>query len=451
MEKTDHITPIQRPPGLPPALLGGNILQLRWDALRFLVENARINGDIATVLFGTYHVYQVTSPELIHEVLVTHADKFHKSTIYKRTLSHFLGNGLLISDGEFWKRQRRLAQPAFHTRRIEAYAQIMVDYTRRMLADWHANQTRDLADEMMRLTLFIVAKTLFDADVSGQSDQISKALEVLLHNVIAQTQMLIRLPAWLPTPARRRKQWSIATLDRVIMDVIQTRRATQEDKGDLLSMLLMAQDDDGGQMTDKQVRDEALTIFLAGHETTANALTWTFYLLAQHPDVEARLHREVDRVLAGRPPTLADVARLTYTEQIVKEAMRLYPPAWSFSRQAIEPVKIGNYTIPARDTVIIAPYVTHRDARWFPNPEQFDPERFSAENEKRIPRYAYLPFGGGPRICIGNSFAIMEAKLILATIAQQYSLRMIPTQRVMPEPLVTLRPKYGMKMRLSPR
>ncbi|MFQ3648188.1 MAG: cytochrome P450, partial [Anaerolinea sp.] len=244
-------------------------------------------------------------------------------------------------------------------------------------------------------------------------------------------------------------RWSIDTLHEITMEIIQQRRASGEDKGDLLSMLISAESDTGERMTDEQVRDEALTIVLAGHETTANAMTWTFYLLGEHPEVEARLREEVVRVLGDRPPTLADLPQLTYTEQVIKESMRLYPPAWSFARSVVEEVELGGYLIPKRSTVIILPYVIHRDPRWFTDPERFDPDRFSPERESSIPKYAYLPFGGGPRICIGNAFAMMEAKLILAAIVQRWRLRRASNAPVIPEPLVTLRPKGGMPMRVE--
>lgn len=446
---TPEITRV--PPGPPIGWIGGNLLEFRRDAMRFLLHSAREYGDVVRFFFGPWPAYLINHPDDVHQVLVKQVSKFNKSVIYKQTLAEYLGNGLLISDGDYWKRQRRLAQPAFHTQRIAAYAETMSDYSARMLATWQPGQTRNVADDMMKLTLYIVAKTLFDADVSGQSDRVAEALEVLLHSVIEQSQIIIRLPDWIPTPARARKKWSIEALHRFTMDIIRERRASGEDKGDLLSMFLLAQDEDGGGMSDVQVRDEALTIFLAGHETTANALTWTLYLLSQHPEVEARLHEEVDRVLAGRQPGLADVPQLAYTEQVLKESMRLYPPAWSFARQPLENVELGGYTIPARSTVVISSYVIHRDPRFFPDPERFDPERFAPHNEEQIHKYAYLPFGGGPRICIGNNFAMMEAKLILASIAQRYRLRLAPGHRVEPEPLVTMRPKYGMKMILEAR
>jgi len=443
--------PERLPPGKPPAFVGGNLLHYRRDPLGYMLENARDYGDLVRILFGKWYGFQVNHPDDVQQILVKQAHKVHKSVIYKTTLSEYLGNGLLISDGDYWRRQRKLAQPAFHTNRIAAYGQVMSDYSARMLESWQAGQVRNIADDMMKLTLYIVAKTLFDADVSQDSNRVGEALEVLLHSVIETSQALIRLPDWLPTPARSRKRWSIDTLHDFTMKVIRERRASGDDSGDLLSMLLHARDEDGQGMSDEQVRDEALTIFLAGHETTANAMTWTFYLLSQHPQVEAALHEELDRVLAGRQPSLDDLPALTYTEQVLKESMRLYPPAWSFGRQAIEDIELGGYTLPRGSVLIVLPYVIHRDARWFADPLSFDPTRWSPEREASIPKHAYLPFGGGPRVCIGNSFAMMEAKLILASVAQRYRLLLDSAQKVEPEPLVTLRPRYGMKMQLVSR
>jgi cytochrome P450 len=428
------------PPGKPPAFIGGNLLHYRRDPLGYLTQNARDYGDVALIMFGKWPGFQINHPDDVQQVLVKQAHKFHKAIIYKATLSQYLGNGLLISDGDFWRRQRQLAQPAFHTRRIQAYADVMTAFTQQMLERWRPGETRNIAQDMMNLTLYIVAKTLFDADISGESNLVARALEVLLHSVIEQSQMIIRLPDWVPTPARQRKRWSIETLHQVTMDIIQERRAAGVDRGDLLSMLISAQTEDGERMTDDQVRDEALTIVLAGHETTANAMTWTFYLLAQHPDVEERLAAEISEALGGRPPTLADMPRLTYTEQVIKESMRLYPPAWSFARSVLEPVELGGYTLPPRSTVVILPYVIHRDERWFPQPLRFDPERFNPANEE-----------GGPRVCIGNSFAMMEAKIILASVVQRYRLALRPGYQAEPEPLVTLRPRGGMPMQVLPR
>jgi cytochrome P450 len=439
------------PQGRPVAWIGGNLLHYRRDPLGFLTANARDYGDVVRIMFNKWYGFQLNHPDDVQQVLVKQAHKFHKAVIYKSTLSQYLGNGLLISDGDFWKRQRQLAQPAFHTKRIQTYSESMSYFTTAMLNKWQHGETRNIAEDMMKLTLYIVAKTLFDADVSHESNKVAEALEVLLRSVIEQSQILVRLPDWIPTPARQRKYWSIETLHTFTMDIIRQRRAEGVDKGDLLSMLIEAETEDGERMTDEQVRDEALTIFLAGHETTANAMTWTFYLLSQHPDIEARLAEEVQGVLGNQPPTLADLPRLVYTEQVIKESMRLYPPAWSFARSARESFEVRGYTLPAKSTILVLPYVMHRDERWYPDPLRFDPERFSAANEDKFPKYAYLPFGGGPRVCIGNSFAMMEAKIILAGVIQRYKLSLKDGWHVEPEPLVTLRPKHGMPMQLSKR
>lgn len=431
-------------------LFGGHILQYHGNPLRFLLDNQQDFGRIAHFRVFKYHFVQVNDPELIGQVLVKQASKFQKSALYKKVLGEYLGNGLLISDGDFWKRQRKLAQPAFHTGRIHAYADTMVDYSLKLRDRWQVGETVNVAEDMMQLTLFIVAKTLFNADVRDDAQDVGDALDVLLHFVIEASRRVVRLPEWLPTPQKRRKQQSIDTLNDITMTIINERRATPEDTGDLLSMLLMAEDENGVGMSDEEVKNEALTLFLAGHETTANALTWTLYLLSQHPEIDQRVYDEIHSVLDDRPPTLADLKDMPYTLMVFKEAMRLYPPAWAFSRQATEDVSIGDHTIPQKWDVLIIPYVIHRNPDLWENPEQFNPERFSAENEKQIPRYAYLPFGGGARVCIGNSFALMEGHLVLATLLQRYKFDLAQA-KVEPEPLVTLRPKGGLHMRIVAR
>lgn len=424
----------------------GAMQDFNRDSLSFLL-NVRKFGDLVQTRFGPFRVYFLNHPELIHQILVDDHQHMYKSRVTKRVLEPVVGNGLFTNDGESWKRQRRLAQPAFHSRRIGAYADIMSSYAAMMTEAWQDEAQLDIDLEMTALTMRIIAKTLFDADVSGEERDVGDAITAVLSTVNMRFNRLIPRPDWLPTEENRRFRRDVQHLDRIIQRFIDERRASGVDKGDLLSMLLLALDDDGtGGMTDKQVRDEAMTLFGAGHETTANALTWTLYALSQNPEVEARLHDEVDLVLAGRRPTLDDLPKLPYTEMVVKEAMRLYPPAWAFSRESIHDVMIDGVPVRKGETIMINIFGMHRDARFFPDPERFDPERFSPENEKSIPKYAYLPFGGGPRICIGNAFAMMEARLILATIAQRYTLEVVPGHKVVPERVFTLRPKYGMKM-----
>jgi cytochrome P450 len=394
----------------------------------------------------------VNTSELAHAVLVEHAADFEKTPymrIYGRPL---VGNGLLTSENEFHKRQRKLVAPPFQHRRIAEYADVMVSYSEQMQKEWANGATINIAREMSRLTLWIVGKVLFDADVLREADELGKALTIGMRRFNSEMSALVHIPLTWPTPGNRRVQKAIARLNATIYHMIEERRRSGVERGDLLSMLLNARDeDDGSFMTDKQVRDEAMTLFLAGHETTAVALTWTWYLLTQHPNVYERIRDEVDRVLGGRSPTFADLPKLPYALQVLKESMRLYPPAFGFARQAVRPVTIGNYELPAGILVLISPYAMHRRPDYFPDPERFDPERFTPEAEQRLPRYAYIPFGGGPRICIGNHFALVEAHLVLATLAQRVLFELVPGQRIEPQPIVTLRPKNGIKMRVIHR
>ncbi len=435
-----------QPPAPKGHVLTGNIPEFTRDTLAFLLD-IRQYGDIASFLFGPFRAYVVSSPELGHQVLVDDADRFHKPESVKTATFPVIGNGLFSNDGDFWKRQRRLVQPAFHTKRIGAYAQVMVEHAQALMQRWQDGQTYDMAHEMPHLTMGIVSKTLFDADVSDESSEISEMVTIALQTVNHRLDRLINPPEWLPTPENRRLHRAVRRLDQMIQRFIDDRRKSGEDKGDLLSMLLLARDeDDGGGMTDRQVRDEAMTVFGAGHETTASALMWTWYLLSQHPEVEARLLEELDAVLGGRAPELSDLPRLTYTEQVIKELMRLYPPAWSVTRQTVADVTLAGYPIQPGHVVVVNTYGMHHDARFFPDPDRFDPERFRPENEKNIPKYAYIPFGGGPRVCIGNAFAMMEAKLVVATIAPHFRLALAPDQVVAPQRVFTLRAKYGMRM-----
>ncbi len=447
---------LKLPPGprraLPASPLFG-FLAFRRDPLAFLSSLARDYGDIVHFRMGPQHTYMLNHPDLVREVLVTHQDAFMKGRALQRS-KRLLGEGLLTSEGAHHRRQRRLVQPAFHRQRIEAYGEVMIAYAARTAAQWHDGQTLDVAHEMMRLTLAIVAKTLFDADVEADTEDVGAAFT----EIMSLFQMLM-LPyseylEKLPLPATRRFERARARLDAVIYRIIEARRREGRDHGDLLSMLISAQDSegDGGSMSDEQLRDELMTIFLAGHETTANALAWVWYLLATHPEVERKLHAEIDEVLGDRPaPAVSDYPRLRYTEMVVTETMRLYPPAWVVGRLALRDVPVREYVVPRGALVLVSQYVLHRDARFFPAPARFDPERFAPAARETRPVYAYFPFGAGARRCIGEGFAWMEAVLLVATIARRFRLALVPGQNVMPHPRITLRPKAGIQMTIARR
>ena len=433
-----------RGPRNPPVI--GHIAAFRRNPTGFLKRIGDEYGDMAYFRLGPQHVFLLNNPDYIRDVLVTNQANFTKSRALQRARI-LLGEGLLTSEGQFHLRQRRLVQPAFHRPRLAGYAQVMSDYAVRTRERWHAGQQLDVASEMMRLTLGVVGKTLFSADVEQEAGEIGAALTAVLHMFNMLLMPFSEYIEKLPLPSVRRFEKARDRLDQTIYRMIRERRGSGEDRGDLLSMLLLAQDEEGsGGMTDTQVRDEALTLFLAGHETTANALTWTWYLLSQNPDCERKLHEEVEGVLGGRPPQCDDLPNLRYTEMVLAESMRLYPPAWAIGRKAIAPFELGGYDIPAGGIMILSPYVTHRDARFFPDPERFDPERFTPEARDARPKFAYFPFGGGARVCIGERFAWMEGTLVLAAIAQKWRLRLVPGHRVEPHPLITLRTRYGMRM-----
>jgi cytochrome P450 len=425
----------------------GNLPEFRFRRLELYLRIVRECGDIGTYRVGPRTVVLLNAPELAHEVLIEQADAFEKPHVLRVLARPVLGNGLLTSDNAFHRRQRRMVAPAFQHRRIAAYADVMADYAERIQQGWQPGSTVDVSREMMRLTLWIVGKTLFDADVLGEAEELGRALEVALRSFNSQLSAFVPLPPTWPTPRNRRATRAIQRLDETVYRIIRERRAAGDDRGDLLSMLLQTSyEDDGSFMSDLQVHDEAMTLFLAGHETTANALAWSWYLLAKHHASYARMRQELQTVLGGRTPTYADLQLLPYTLQVLKEAMRLFPPAPAIGREATRDIDLGGHRIPAGTTVIISPYALHRRPDNFPHPERFDPDRWTPENEARLPRHAYLPFGGGPRICIGNHFAMMEGHIVLATLAQRVTFELAGRQRVVPEPLITLRPRFGIRM-----
>ncbi len=422
---------------------------LNNNPLEYFAKIAREFGDIAGLRILNFKTIFINHPDLIEEVLVTNARKYSKGRVL-RANRHVFGEGLLTSEGDFWLRQRRLAQPAFHRARIASYAATMVDYTQRLVSGWRDGEERDAHREMMRLTLQIVGKTLFDADVERDAQGVGKSLELLLE-IGANFRRTIFVPHWLPSPANLRVKREVAQIEKILYRIIAERRASGRDAGDLLSMLLAAQDDDGSKMTDKQLRDETITLFLAGHETTASTLSWTWWLLAQNPAVEKKLHAELDTVLRDRAPSLDDLPKLVYNGHVITESLRLYPAAWGLARLAVEDHEIAGYPVTKGMGVAMAQWVVHRDPRWYDAPEEFRPERWENDLMKRLPRFAYFPFGGGARQCIGNAFALMEAALILATIAQKFRLRLVANHPVVPLASITLRPRHGIRVILEAR
>lgn len=440
------------PPGPRTRVPGGDLLAFRRDPLGMLERLAREHGDVAGMRFGPRRVTLLGDPELVREVLVTRHREFIKSYALQRARV-LLGEGLLTSEEPLHLRQRRLAQPAFHRERIAAYAADMTTYAARMAEEWRHGEERDVAREMNRLTLAIAGKTLFGAEVEGEAEEIARALTDALGLYKRLTNPLGPLLDRLPTPGTLRMRRARARLDATVYRIIAERRRGGEDRGDLLSMLLLAQDTegDGGGMSDLQLRDEALTIFLAGHETTANALAWTWHLLARSPEAEAALHAELDRALGGRLPVVDDLPALPWTRAVLAESMRVFPPAYVVGRQPLHDTEIGGYRVERGSIVLMSPWVIQRDPRWWPDPLRFDPARWTPQMEAELPKFAYFPFGGGPRKCIGEGFAWTEGILLLATLAQRWRVRPVPGHPVETEPMITLRPKHGIRARLERR
>jgi len=444
-----------RPPGPRGKPFLGVALQLRKHGLDLLARSARDYGDIVylPLHFGESRLL-LNHPDLIEQVLVVQQHKFHKSAMSKAATGRLLGNGLLNSEGDFWRRQRRLAQPAFQKTRVNEYAATMVEHALAYTASWCDGEIRDIADEMSRLTCGIAVKTLFGIELGPEADRVGETLNTLMRFQIKRIRSAFRLPENFPTPANRRANAAFQYLDSLVYRIIAERRARGADGNDLLSRLIAAMDEDGTQMTPQQLRDETMTLFLAGHETTALTLSWTWYLLAQNPAAEARLHEELARVFAGRasrPLEAKDAESLPYLDAVIRESLRLYPPAYLIARLAIEPFELEGYSFPAGTTILMSQWVTHRDPRYFPEPLAFRPERWLDGLAARLPAHAYFPFGGGPRRCIGQGFALMEASLVAATLAQRFRFELETGQTIVPEPLVTLRPRGGIRMRIHSR
>lgn len=437
---------LKLPPGPKGHFLLGNLGAVSRDWLGFYAQCAKDYGDVVQLRYVHVPIVLLMHPREIEYVLVTNPGNFTKSADY-RALARILGNGLLTNEGKPWQRQRSLIQPAFHRENILSYAQVMTRATRGMLDGWRDGESRNVHDDMMAVTLDIVAQCLFGADVAGVAERVGHAMHVVTDRFMTDAGQALLLPFDLPgflAPARHR---ATQDLNRIIDGIIRERRASSEQRGDLLGTLLRVRDADGKPMNDAQLRDEVMTLFLAGHETTALSLSWTCYLLAQHPEVEAKLVEELRAVLGDREPATDDVPRLRYTEMVLKESMRLYPAVWGIGRRAIADCEIGGYRVAAGTNIFIFQSLTQRDPRFFSNPDAFDPERWREDPVRsgRIPRFAYFPFGGGPRVCVGASFAMLEASLLLAMIQQRFHFDLVPGHPVQPMASVTLRPKQGIR------
>ena len=432
------------PPGPKGRLVLGHTFDYIRDPLGYLTRCAREHGDVVRLRLGDTTVFALFHPEYVDEILRAHGTRVIKDKM-TRLISPIVGQGLLTSEGDFWRRQRKLTMPSFQHQAIERYGAVMVDHAVRMRDSWKVGEERDLHHDMMALTLGVVGKTLFDAEVTGESHEVGDALETVMDHFLSPWKWFPILER-IPTKKNRAYKAAMRQIDEVVYTIIRRRRASGDDPGDLLSRFLAVQDDEGAGMTDAQLRDECVTIFLAGHETTALVLTYAFRLLALHPEAEAALGLELDQVLGGRRPTANDMARLKYTEWVVRESMRLYPPAWGIGREATEPIEIGGYLARIGTQFSITPWVMHRDPRWWDEPEAFRPERWDNDLAKRLPKGVYIPFGGGPRVCIGNHFAMMEAVLLLATLSQNHTLKLVPDQTLELAASITLRPRGGTRV-----
>lgn len=438
------------PKGYP---LLGVIPMLRSDPLNFFLTTAIEYGDVAKLDLGPRTFYLVTDPESIKYVLQDNNRNYRKGYDQARPL---LGDGLVTAEGDSWLRQRRLIQPMFVPSQISGYIPVITSATEEMLAKWEefakTDEPLDVAHEMMRLTQTIILRAMFSTDISSEVEQIARAFDTALEHLnqvlFSPSKILDRIP----TPNNIRHQRSLNYLNRFVFDLIAQRRRSSREIHDLLSLLIQARDSETGLgMSDQQIRDEVMTIFLAGHETTANALAWAWFLLAQNPEPMDKITAEVDRVLENRTPSAGKIQELLYTRTVFDETLRLYPPAWMFARHAIEDDEIGGFFIPADSMLMISPYVTHRLPHIWQEPDKFDPERFTAENTSKRHKFAYLPFGGGPRVCIGNTFAITEALIILAMVLQRFWPKLHPQQSIIPTPIATLQPKPGILMHLEAR
>lgn len=447
------------PPNQPPGPRGldcaGWMLRARQNTFRAFVELSRSHRPIARVPFWPGRaLYVCSTPQTAKYVLQDNHRNYKKAMTY-RMIEPVVGKGLLTSEGDFWLRQRRLVAPMFHRDRVRSYANTMIDITAEMLDDWgrrNPDHPTDISREMAQLTLSIAGKLLFNRDIGRESDWIGESMLLLFRDVNRRLTNPLTIPREVPTPHNRRVTEAIEGLEELVYDLIEERRGNEEDYEDLLSTFMLAEvEETGERMSDEQIRDEVMTFILAGHETTSNLLTWTLYLLSSHPAVRRRLYDEVDERVSGDIPTVEETPELDYLEQVLDETLRLYPPAWTVEREPLEDDRIAGFDVPAGSVVSVGPYFVHHNPEIWPNPEGFDPDRFADDADGPDHRYAHFPFGGGPRMCVGADFAMLEAKLILAGIAKRFRLDLVPGHPVEPEATVTLYPKHGIEMTIRPR
>ncbi|MCC7374558.1 MAG: cytochrome P450 [Verrucomicrobiales bacterium] len=444
--KTSNGAPSEGPPQ---HWFFGNARELASDPLKYYAEWAEHYGDLYPVRFLNYRCLVASGPEPVEEVLVTDAKNYRKHFVV-RFLKPVFGNGLFTSEGEFWKKQRKLAQPAFHRAKIERFGETMVSYARETADRMNAGEVRDVHADLSRLTLLVACKTLFDVDMGDSATEVATALHHLQDATTARIEQKVPLPNWVPTRAKRHLDATLRTLDRIVYRIIQERRKSKVEREDILSLLLGMRDDEGQSMPDRQLRDEVITLFIGGFETTSIGLSWALHVLATHPEVDHALHVELDRELGDRPVTVADLPRLTYLEAFFKETLRLHPPAWALGREAIADSTICGHRIRAGTSVIIPIFRIHRDPRWYSEPGLFRPERWLDGSAKQLPKMAWIPFGGGPRACIGDAFAKMEMSLILATLLRRYRFEPDVIAPV-PQPAFLLRPRDGVRLRVRER
>ncbi len=438
-------------PKLPPGPEGnffiGDVAAVKKDVLGYFEQNVRKYPGISRIRLGTYYYVNVSDPAYIEQIFLNTNKKYIKGRD-NRNLTFILGEGLLTSQGEFWLKQRRLMQPLFHKQRLQGFVRKIEDCTNNLLERWKLKEAGvfDIHDEMTKLTLDVVSSALLSTTVSGDFRKVSEAISVIMRGMFGRTQSLLRLPYWMPTPKHINMKRHRKLLDDTIYKIIDDRRASAKQYNDLLTMLMEVEDADTAErMTDSQLRDEVITIYLAGHETTANALSFTFYLLAKHPEVKERISKEVEKIIDGGLD-LEKVNKLEYTMRVIKESMRLYPPAWGILREAGEDDVIDGWLIKKSDSIVLAPYAVQRMEKYWEKPEKFDPDRFLPERIKDKPKYSYFPFGGGQRLCIGNNFALMEMQIVLALICPEFDFRIPDGFRLELEPTVTLRPKNGLPL-----